>query len=183
MSLNVSFRVVGLYCFFENMLVDNVDENSTVKAVMDQIVAAKANDPDVFSYKPTTMGGSEIVDSLKYDFTSNVSQDPFNSTLPIAPGERELSNQIGNLGLVWQYYRSVTGSVGGGAPFEVKLLSRGQPSFANQSMNFNDPTLGSSVPDGFVAGAYNLTWRLVQIQMTPQTQAKFSESKINLMRS
>lgn len=182
MSLNISFRVVGLYCFLENMQLPNVDENSTVKAVMDQIVSAKAGGPDKFNYTSTIMGGSEIVDSLEYDFIKDTSQNPFNATIPITPGERELSNQIGALGLVWQYYRSVTGSVDGGAPFEVKLLSRGQPSFALQSINFNDPTLGSSVPDGFEVGAYNLTWRLVRIQMTPQIQAKFSESKMNLMK-
>lgn len=70
----------------------------------------------------------------------------------------------------------------GSEPFEIKLLSRGQPSYAIQKLNFNDSFFGA-LPTGFEISTYNLTWRLVQIQMSPENQAKFMIAKANLLSS
>ena len=177
MTINVSFRVVGLYCFFENLEIPGLTEDSTVKEVMDAIAGMQTD----FSYQSAMVNNKEIVDTISYTF-SNDSQVPFNASTPIAQGFRDLENQIGKLGTVWQYYRSATGSIDGGSPFEVKLLSRGQPSFAALPLNYNDPSLGSSLPDGFEVGAWNLTWRLVQIQMSPERQAQFMQGKAESLR-
>ena len=170
MSLQISFRVVGLYCYFKNLQLSTVGPTSTVKAVMDAVVAAKP----AFNYKPN----GQFVDTMTYDFTSN-STTPYNSTPPVAPGMRALSDNLGNPSLIWQYYRSVTGSIDG-TVCEIKLISGGQDSFAVRPMNAYDPYFGA-VPANFQISTYNLTWRLVQIQMTPARQQAFMHAKIDTM--
>ncbi|MEM8908029.1 MAG: hypothetical protein AAGD05_09310, partial [Bacteroidota bacterium] len=61
-------------------------------------------------------------------------------------------------------------------------LSRGQPSFANQPLNFYDSFFGA-IPDNFQIHTYNLTWRLVQIQMSPENQAKFMAAQATALRA
>ena len=62
-----------------------------------------------------------------------------------------------------------------------KLLSQGQPSFAKLSLDYNDPFFGK-LPANFKVSTYNLTWRLVQIQMSPANQAKFMLAKANALQ-
>ncbi|MEL6863096.1 MAG: hypothetical protein AAFP19_01700 [Bacteroidota bacterium] len=172
MSLQVSFRVVGLYCYFENLQVPNVDPNSTVKEVMDQIVNMNLN----FDYKTIEFGDNKklLVDEMSYTFTDQ-SRVPYNSSTP-SNGPRDLSNVIAGTSLVWQYYRSATGSFDGGAPCEIKYITSGQPSFADTPMNAFDSRFGA-IPPNFNISTYNLTWRIVQIQMAPELQARFMAAK------
>ncbi|MFC4632593.1 hypothetical protein ACFO3O_01665 [Dokdonia ponticola] len=176
MSLQVSFRVVGLYCYFENLQLSNVSPQSTVQEVMNAVQGAES----AFSYKSVDMGGKEIVDTMSYDFTSN-SRTPYNSSGTPAQGSRDLSNKMGDTSLVWQYYRSVTGSIDGSV-CEIKLLSQGQPSFATTPLDYNDSFFGS-LPANFQISTYNLTWRLVEIQMSPEKQAAFMLAKANAIKS
>lgn len=175
MSLQVSFRVVGLYCYFENLQLPNVTAQSTVQEVMNAVQDVESD----FSYKSVNMGGKEIVDTMSYDFTSS-SKTPYNTSGRPADGPRDLSNQIGDTSLVWQYYRSVTGSIDGSV-CEIKLLSQGQPSFATTPLDYNDSFFGS-LPANFQISTYNLTWRLVQIQMSPEKQANFMLAKANSLQ-
>lgn len=173
MSLQVSFRVVGLYCYFENLQLSGVTESSTVKEVMDAISAAKPN----FQYKPITLsGGKEIVDTMSYDFNSD-STTPYSSSGRPQVGDRDLTISLGNTSLVWQYYRSVTGTIDGNV-CELKLFNDGQPSFATTALDNNYSFFGS-LPPNFKISTYNLTWRMVQIQMSPENQAKFMLAKAN----
>ena len=175
MSLQVSFRVVGLYCYFENLQLPNVNAQSTVKDVMNEV----KNVQPAFDYKSVLMDGKEIVDTMSYDFTSS-SRTPYNASGTPPDGLRDLSNVIAGTSLVWQYYRSVTGSIDGSV-CEIKLLSQGQPSFAKLSLDYNDPFFGK-LPANFKVSTYNLTWRLVQIQMSPANQAKFMLAKANALQ-
>ena len=177
MSLQVSFRVVGLYCYFQNLIVPNVTAASTVKSVMDQIVLLQPS----FGYQSIVLpdNNKEIVDEMSYTFGPNSTQ-PFNTSQPV-PGPRSLVGVIGPTSLVWQYYRSVTGSIDG-TVCEIKLIDDGQESFATQPMNAYDPRFGA-VPPSFQISTYNLTWRLVQIQMSPENQAKFLQAKANAIKA
>lgn len=166
MSLQVSFRVVGLYCYFQNLNLENVSPGSTVQEVMDAI---KAVEPS-FDYSAVNLGEKSIVDTISYDFGSS-STTPFNSSGRPQDGPRDLSNTIADTSVVWQYYRSVTGSINGSV-CELKLFSQGQPSFAIQPLDSNDEFFGR-IPEGFNLSTYNLTWRLVTIQMAAENQAKF----------
>lgn len=171
----VSFRVVGLYCYMENIQLTDVTEKSTVKEVMDSI--QKKN--PAFSYKSITLrkgqpDEKEIVDEITYDFSGS-SQLPYNTSGRPDNGVRDLTGSLSSTSLVWQYYRSATGSVDG-AVCELKLFSQGQPSFAQTPLNMNDSFFGR-FPDSFKLSTYNLTWRLVQIQMTPEKQALFMKAK------
>jgi len=177
MSLQVSFRVVGLYCYFQNLIVPNVTAASTVKAVMDQIVLLQPS----FGYQSIVLPGNdkEIVDEMSYTFGPNSTQ-PFNASQP-TPGARSMVGTIGPTSLVWQYYRSVTGSIDG-TVCEIKLIDDGQESFATQPMNAYDPRFGA-VPANFDISTYNLTWRLVQIQMSAENQARFMQAKADALKA
>jgi hypothetical protein len=175
MDLQVSFRVVGLYCYFENLQLPGVSPTSTVKEVMDAIALAQP----AFSYQTINTGGKELVSELDYTF-SDASTQPYNTGGRPANGPRDLSVVFGPKSLVWQYYRSVTGTMNGSV-CEIKLISQGQPSFATTPLNFYDPFFGQ-IPEGFVINTYNLTWRLVQIQMSPENQAKYMIAMANSLK-
>ena len=172
MSVQVSFRIVGLYCYAENVMLPDNDPGDTIESIMD---ALKTYVP--YGYVSGTLpNGKEIVDTLSFSYVGDQPplKVPYNAKNPTA-GFRDLSNNIGPTSLVWQFYRSVTGKIDGEI-VEIKLLQKGQPSFTDQVLNFNDPFFGS-IPDSFEPSTYNLTWRLVQIQMSPESQAKFIAAK------
>lgn len=157
MSLQVSFRVVGIYCYFENLVLETVSPSSTVKEVMDAIAAVRP----AFSY-----GGGDEVSTMSYTFGPESTQ-PYNTLTRPSNGYREESELMGpGGGTVWQYYRSVTGAING-TNCEIKTISKGQPKFAATALNKD-----LNVPSGFDIATYNLTWRLVRIQMTPEAVSK-----------
>lgn len=174
MALQISFRVVGIYCYFENLQLTTVTKDSTVQQVMDAIQAQ----PLGFSYNSIQMGGKPIVTSMSYTYT-NQSEKPFNASDP-TPGPRTLSMPM-DASQVWQYYRSVTGTING-AVCELKLFAQNQPSFADLPLDYNDPFFGT-LPEGFVVQTYNLTWRLVSIQMSPTKQAAYMAAHVEALRA
>lgn len=174
MALQVSFRVVGLYCYFQNMQLNGVTPTSTIQEVMNAITKANS----AFQYTSINSSGKEIVNSMSYDFGPN-STVPFNASGTPKNGFRDLQISIGNTSLIWQSYRSVTGSINGSV-CEIKLITKGQPSFATTALNYYDPFFGQ-VPEGFNISTYNLTWRMVQIQMSPENQAKYMMALANSM--
>ncbi|MEM8711460.1 MAG: hypothetical protein AAGG01_10945 [Planctomycetota bacterium] len=166
MPVNVSFRVVGLYCYFENLKLETVSPTSTVKEVMDAIAIER---PD-FSYRSMTLpNGKELVKGMSYVYNPS-STRPYNSSLP-KPGPRSEDIVLGPISLVWQYYRSVTVSDSDGKSFEVKTITPGyaQPSYAVTPLNQN-----ACIPSGTEVGAYNLTWRLLKIEMQPENMKNYS---------
>ena len=177
MTLTVSFRVVGLFCYFENLQLENIEPTSTVREIMRAIVSKK---PEYQYVSRQTEKGKLIIDSMSYLYSDSSTQ-PFNTSKEPHNGLRDLSNFFPELGsvapsLVWQYYRSVTGTIGGKV-CEIKLLQRGQPSFADTSINFYDPFFGELPPeDTFQVKSYNLTWRLVQIQLSEEKRILFAKS-------
>ena len=178
MSIQVSFRIVGLYCYAENVLLPNSSPSDTVESIM---TALKEQIPYDF-VSGALPNGKVIVDTLSFTYPDNLTpplKEPFNSK-NATEGFRDLSNNIGPTSLVWQYYRSVTGKIDGEV-VEIKLLQRHQPSFTEQSLDFNDPFFGN-IPASFEPSTYNLTWRLVQIQMSPESQAKFIAAKAEALK-
>lgn len=171
----VSFRVVGVYAYFENLDLPTVTPNSTVKEVMDAVVAARP----AFSYMTINLSGKELVSEMTYTFGSGSSK-PYSSSQP-SPGTRSIPMNIANNGIshIWQYYRSVTGSINGEVA-EVKLFNEGQPSFAEREIGANNPRFGV-IPAAFNVSTYNLTWRLVAIEMAPAVQAMFLAAQAEKM--
>ena len=161
MSLTVTFRAVGVFLYFENLELQGVTPDSRVKAVMDEIIRKNED----FDYKFITLGnGKEIVSEISYDYDASSDRPP-NTSAPPVIGPRSLKNQFpANPALIWQYYRSVTGRVGSTGPrYNIRTLSEGQPSFAEARMN--DDLVG---PPDFQIESYDLIWRLVQIQISPE---------------
>lgn len=171
MAIQVSFRAVGVYCYFENLQLSDVNPHSTVQEVMDSIKHTTTGFDYAFG---TTNSGKQIVDSISYEFTDS-SQTPYNASGRPENGLRDLDNQIAKLGLVWQYYRSATGTING-TVCEIRFLQRGQPSFTTTALDFYDPFFGA-LPAEFDLHTYNLTWRLVQIELKPEKQATFAAVK------
>ncbi len=178
--LVVSFRVVGIYCYFENLALQGVTPNSTVKDVM---LAIKATpEGSFFNFESGAMpSGKEVVNKISYEFNDG-SRTPYNTSARPANGYRDLENKLDAMPyLVWQYYRSVTGTIDNSV-VEIKLISKGQPSFADQPLNYFDPYFGS-IPASFVPSTYNLTWRLVQLQLSPEKVEKFQVAQQNIVKS
>lgn len=174
--MTVSFRVVGIYAYFENLDLPSVNPNSTVKEVMDAIVKARPE----FSYLTMTLpSGKELVNEMTYTFGPG-STKPYSSSQP-SPGKRSIPMNIANNGIshIWQYYRSVSGSINGEVA-EVKLFNDGQPSFAERPIGANNSRFGV-IPSGFNVSTYNLTWRLVAIEMQPPVQAMFLAAQAKSM--
>ncbi|MDG5495130.1 hypothetical protein [Niveispirillum sp. BGYR6] len=160
--LKITFRVVGLYCYLPVLYLDDVTPSSTVKEVMDSI----AKKYPAFSYE----GGTDV-HTISYDYTNNSVRPPNTMKTP-DDGPRDLSESLGKTSLVWQYYRSVTVPING-TNFEIKIISPGQPPFAQQPLNADlilPPGSSSDI-------CYNLTWRLVQIQVAPEALKKRLERR------
>jgi hypothetical protein len=169
--VTVSFRIVGLYCYFPLLELEGVDASSKVKDVMNAI---KKVHPE-FGYESVMMGGKEIVDKMSYTFSPD-SVKPFNATMP-TDGFRDLENAHGGTSRIWQYYRTVSGTFEGQTDFsEIKLVSLHQPSFADLALNDTTPGF-SIIPDNFTVRNYNLTWRLVEIQIAKERQVNFLQAK------
>lgn len=176
MSIQVSFRVVGVYCYFENIQPAGVTASSSVKDVMNAISQAKPN----FTYTSMTLpSGKELVHTMSYDFTAD-SKTPYSTSGRPDNGERDLPKINDDGSLVWQYYRSVTGTIDG-TVCEIKLFNDGQPSYATTPLNNNFSRFGS-IPSNFKVSTYNLTWRLVKLQMSPDKQADFMVARANAIK-
>ncbi|MEM6455156.1 MAG: hypothetical protein AAF772_08690 [Acidobacteriota bacterium] len=180
MTLNVNFRAVGVYCQLDDLVLDGVDVHSTVKDVMDVIVAQGLD----FGYTSvvvkdkTTQEEKEIVDTVAYSF-SNASKRPDNASMRPHNGYRDLSNQLCGThpSLVWQYYRSILGTFeGSGKTFEIRLPTKGQPSFATTGV-----TQGFTAPPGFTLTAVKLTWRILQLQIAPERQLNFMAARMKVL--
>jgi hypothetical protein len=165
MALTVNFRVVGVFCYLPNLSFPQLTPQSTVKEVMDAIAA---QNPD-FTYDA---GGTPLkVDRIQYRFGAS-SVTPPNSKLA-SPGTRDIETSLSSTALVLQYYRSVSGLIGG-VPVELVVPTVGQPSFAVTALD-----QGFAAPPSFQPVAYNLTWRLVQIQISDETRTKFLTAKLD----
>jgi hypothetical protein len=170
MALTVNFRVVGVYCLLENLSFPHLSPQSTVREVMRAI---KDQNED-FKFHP--LDQSPILHSIEYTFRSS-SQPPPNSTRA-KPGKRHLENYFEDgspIARVLQYYRSVKGLIEG-VPVDLVIPTVGQPSFATTPLN-----AGFNPPPSFQPLAYNLTWRLVQIQLDDESRAKFLSAKFETL--
>ncbi|NET00840.1 MAG: hypothetical protein F6K61_09755 [Sphaerospermopsis sp. SIO1G1] len=154
MTIPVTFRVVGIYCYFQTLQVP-VEPTATVKEVMEAIQNMGLR----FSFETNSTGS--FVNKLSYDYQSNgnhPSKRPSNTSRQNLDGSHSIEESgNGNVSTVWQYYRSTTVKIGG-SPFEIKTITPGQPSFATTSLNKD-----VNIPSGSSIQAYNLTWRLVSI--------------------
>jgi len=154
-STIVTFRAVGIYCYFPNLQVP-VTPDKTVKEVQDVIAMMKPELSIIEAPDGTNLIG------FGYDYTSG-SVTPPNSNMA-SNGRRELNEHIVIQGVstVWQYYRSAVYELEG-QQIEVRAVTPGQPPYYETRLNEGIPT----IPGGEIK-SYNLTWRLVSIELTPE---------------
>jgi hypothetical protein len=169
MALNVNFRVVGVFCYLPNLSFPTLSPQSTVKQVMDEI---KTTNPD-FTYDAGHT--KPVVDRIQYRFGNNSIIPP--NSLRSSPGTRDIETNIGPTSMVLQFYRSVTGKIDG-VPVELFITPKGQPSYATTALNADLVT-----PPSFQPEAFNLTWRLVQIQLDDESRTGFLTAKMEARNS
>ncbi len=165
MTTKVTFRVVGIYCYFPYLDLP-VEPTDTVKKVMDAIVSVQP----AFNY--TDVRGT--VDTMSYTF-SDGSTVPFNTyggpDKRPDNGPRDEQEVLGSSqALAWQYYRSISGKFpGDDTLYEIKIANPTftQPPFSKTALNW-----GEQVPSGFSIFNYNLTWRLLKLQISAEGAAK-----------
>lgn len=161
MTTKVTFRVVGIYCYFPYLDLP-VEPTDTVKKVMDAIVSVQP----AFNY--TDKGGT--VDTMSYTF-SDGSTRPFNTFGRPDNGPRDEQEVLGSSqALGWQYYRSISGKFpGDDTLYEIKIANPtfSQPKYSQTALN-----VGMQVPSGFTIFNYNLTWRLLRLQLSPEAATK-----------
>jgi hypothetical protein len=158
MTTKVTFRVVGIYCYFPYLDLP-VEPGDTVKKVMDAVVQARP----AFSYH----GASGGVDNMSYNYSAS-STRPFNTRDPgPANGLREEAESLGSSeALVWHYYRSVSGRFpDGDTLYEIKIAN---PTFSQPGYSTTALNAGIQVPSNFTIFNYNLTWRLLKLQITAE---------------
>jgi len=180
-SFRVSFRVVGTYCYYESVDLGELyglSPASTMKEIMDKLVEHTGNQ---FSYSYGPADGGNVVVYMAYNFEGN-SKVPYNTQYSGGHGRpgnglRSVKQNIQDEGTsyVWQYYRSVTGVLNGGGPYEIKNVSFDKQTPFDQR-SFEDQ-LG--LPPGFEVGAYNLTWRLVAVTLSSERADAFRVAEGN----
>ncbi len=162
MTTKLTFRAVGIYCYFPYLELENIDPlKSTVKDVMDAIKAKGLG----FNYIPR--GGT--VDTLSYTYSDD-SIRPFNTQGVPDNGPRMEEEALGSSEtLSWQYYRSISGTFPGDETlYQITIAN---PTFTQPK--FGETLLGSGqqIPAGFKIFNYNLTWRLLRLQVSPEAAA------------
>lgn len=157
MTTKVTFRVVGIYCYFPYLDLP-VEPGDTVKKVMDAVVQAQP----AFSYN----GKSGGVDTMSYNFSASSTRPPNTSGVP-GFGPRNEAESLGSSeALVWQYYRSVSGTFpGNDTLYEIKIAN---PTFSQPGYSTTALNAGIQVPSNFTIFNYNLTWRLLKLQITAE---------------
>lgn len=173
-----TFRAVGIYCFLPNQEFSayGISETSTVQQIMNAIQAKNQQ----FSYDNIEIKpGKNIVDEIEFDFKQGDKVGP-NASNPFPnPGEYEIDGTVlstpGADSVVWQFYRNVVATDGAGNSFTFVVPQPGQPSYT--TVKLND---GVAVPDGFTITDYQLIWRAVNIQLSPDNPIRIARR--NLVR-
>ncbi len=168
MTLNLTFRAVGLYAFFPNLALDGLDATSSIQNVLDAVASTQPG----FSYGfGPTHAGKSIVTSMTYDYSNTSRQPPNSSGIP-GVGPRTIQTTIGDVSQVWQYYRSAIVHIGG-FDYEIRNQTVGQPSFATTPIGSD-----FKVPEGGVVEAYKLVFRNVTIDLSAEKQNAYLAAKM-----
>ena len=167
MAITVNFRVVGIYCYFPNMQLD-LEPSAKIKDVHDAIVEM---DPKPHNGIFEIMYDGLNLTGFKYKYT-NESILPPDATDYRAEGDDDNIRTLKETGdgeetRVWQYYVSAIMEKAGSDRIIIARdpKQRGkQPSHVNTPLDQGLPT--QVLRDyGFHVTAYNLTWRLVTINL------------------
>ena len=170
-GITVNFRVVGIYCYFPNMKLD-LEPSATIKDVHEKIVGMNPKPHNgIFEILYENDANSEDLTGFKYEYT-NDSIEPIDATDYRAEGDDDNIRTLKETGdgeetRVWQYYVSAIMEKAGSDRIIIArdpVLKGKQPSHVNTALNKGLPTQVLQ-ECGFHVTAYNLTWRLVTINL------------------
>jgi len=183
--MKLIFQAVGVYCYFPDLEIEGDPTTTTIKQAMEQVRDQRSG----FNFDDS---GEGKLDLLSYMYSSSSCVPPNASQLPIPTGLRTLSNSLStNPSDVWQYYRSVFGTVNTkdceqpAKPctnqfencLEFKLRTPGQPSYNNYPL-ITDEENQELESFGVSIKAYCVTWRIIQVKLTPAALRKFLHAKL-----
>jgi len=187
-SFKVSFRVVGTYCYYQAIDLGELyglTPANTVRDILDKFVEY-TNGQFSYSYGPIDNG--HIVTNMAYDFEKN-SKVPYNTQYTNTGntpdfGQRAVNQQInqtvidgagGPFSTIWQYKRTVTGVVGE-VSCEIEINS------ADKQTPFDQRTFEDQLelPEGFSIESFNLTWRMMAVNLNAEKEAQFKAAEHNL---
>lgn len=187
MAITVNFRVVGIYCYFPNMQL-NLQPSAYIKDVHKEIVEMSPKPHNgIFEILYENDANSEDLTGFKYEYT-NDSIEPIDATDYRAEGDDDNIRTLKETATyapeedpetakpremrVWQYYVSAimekaeSNREGSNRIIIARdpVLKGRQPSHVNTALNKGLPTQVLQ-ECGFHVTAYNLTWRLVTINL------------------
>jgi len=191
-DLIVSFRAVGLYCFFNQVNINQIQlaedaphgldpasltAESTVEEIMLALMYDKNNVTSDGNRNFSFTKSGAVISSMQYTYEPGDSTRPFQTSAHPPKGMREIQSDLGvDPSRVWQYYRTVSGRVGESEGFtEIKLIAANfqQPPFSETPLNtYLDGSI-AQIPSGFALNNYNLTWRCVTIDFSPEAKEKY----------
>ncbi|MCL2929666.1 MAG: hypothetical protein MGG37_17340 [Trichodesmium sp. MAG_R01] len=181
-NVRVNFRVVGIYCFITGYTLGELEVTSgdniqtvqnAVKSKYNHENGLGAYDSDRFEIFEDT-SQDNVLTGFAYTFRPD-SQQPFDASPRVEPGRRELREQgldYGATKLVWQYYVS--------ANLErdsKKIIVARDPRPRNDGEGDIQPkyhltSLDQDLPitdlKEYELKAYNIIWRLLAINISPE---------------
>ena len=181
-GITVNFRVVGIYCYFPNMKLD-LEPSATIKDVHEKIVGMNPKPHNgIFEIMYDNVNPKNLT-GFRYEYT-NESEKPddatpsriqsdedlirtLSETVTYAPGD-DPENADPREMRVWQYYVSAIMENAGSDRIIIArdpVLKGHQPSHATTPLNMGLPTQVLEEDYDFHVTAYNLTWRLVTINL------------------
>mgnify|MGYP001043357414 CR=1 FL=1 len=182
MTIHVNFRVVGIYCYFPNLVLD-LEPSAYIKDVHDKIVEMDPKPHNgifeiIYSDEHET-----DVDGFKYEFRTG-STTPYDAEFA-RPKVRHLKENVMENGelqeqyTTWQYYVSANFSKthDSSENNSIDLIVGRNPIPRNTTGGiiqppFYDTRLNSDLPteiDGYELKSYNIIWRLLTIGSDPES--------------
>jgi len=170
MALELKFRVVGVY-FYKKIAFDElgISETNTVKEVQDAVATNLNGRLELIESKNNPPNLTEI----SFDFQDD-DETPPNSATEIQKGTRTITENIVANGpsQVLQYSRSVDVKTNQDTILRVKAVFDGQPNYGQTPLNKDLEDINNQIPQDWEIISYNLTWRLVEVNLNPSALEK-----------
>lgn len=186
MTIQVDYRVVGLYAYYPHETIEGFTESSTVEQVMNHfkgkygveymagpLGAGKPDKVMSFTYtlpdiKPIP---NALVPTVGERSLRQVNADEFAAAL--SSGEESGENDKNQVA-IWQYYRSAVikpKGDSGGSEMDVRIREDGQPPFKVATISN-----GFTAPEGWEIDRYRLIWRLITIDIKRDKALEFQDA-------
>jgi len=189
MPLPIDLRIVGIYAFFPDEILESLDENATIENILDEfqsrgLISYRAGVLQTGKPKKVLSFSYNLTDATKFIPNAAAKSEGVRQLRQINPSEFADAVKSENLGgdadsnevAIWQYYRS-TVIKKDGVELDVRNQTVGQPSYSVETISN-----GQVLPDGWDIVKYRLVWRLVTIDLKADRAKEFEDAYIASLR-